>query len=340
MNNCRREDSALPILILSVSFLTNFFFGVLTCIFATTMIVVNLAISRPDTTENALKKMQNFSLMLLTTLILISWWILSCVAGYSYIGGLPWRGESEDGYKLTFIAESFSDGEMFDSSRYLPWFTILVLSGITINCLNSVPTIFYSSNCTDSERKRCLWLLLSTVVSFLLFLGRTTFSFLYDLIPLHTELETVKYLSALHFCGLLFASRALSETISKLSELINSVIHRIDDAIETGKVTTSSELLQAAQFLWRKFGQFLERNILALVGQKNNAVKAILVLAATGFLWTNHFHVVGTHLTMTEVNHDFIAQLKKLRNDTGEGRLLGNRDLSELLIFSSDFNLS
>lgn len=334
INGCRQEDSSLPTLILSLSFLTNFFFGILTCILAGTMIIVNLATSRHEPTEHILQKLQNFLRMLITSVMLISWWVLACYVGYSYIGGLPWRGESEDGYKLTFIAERFSEGEIFDSHRFFPWFTLLVLLGITINCLNIAPKVFQNIDCTDAERTRSYWLLLSTVISFILFLGRSTFSFFYDFIPLHTELETVKYLSALHFCGLLFASRALSELIHRLSEYLNSIIQSIDDSTENDKVSNYSEFLKAIQTKLQSFGG----NLLTFVRQKDNTIKIILVLIVTCCLWNSHFKTVGKHLTMTEVNHDFIKQLKRLRNDTVDGRLLGHRGFGKLLACITDCN--
>ena len=334
INGCKQEDSTLPILILSLSFLTNFFFGILTCILAGTMIIVNLATSRHEPTEHLLQKLQNFLRMVATSVMLISWWVLACYMGYSYIGGLPWRGESEDGYKLSFITERFSEGEIFDSHRFFPWFTLLVLLGITINCLNTVPNVLQHFSCTDAERTRSYWLLLSTVVSFMLFLGRNTFSFFYDFIPLHTELETVKYLSALHFCGLIYASHALSELIHRLSEYLCSIIQSIDESIENDSVSIYSEFLKAIQMKLQSFGG----NYSTLVKHKDNTMKIILLLIVTCCLWNSHFQTVGKHLTMTEVNYDFIKQLKTLRNNTVDGRLLGHRGFGKLIVCVTDFS--
>ena len=332
--DCRREDLTLPSLVLSLSFLTNFFFGMLICILAGMMLIIHIATSTDNDTQLILKKIQNFLLMLVTSVLLISWWVLACYTGYNYIGGLPWRGESEDGYKLLSIAESFTEGEIFDSHRSFPWFTILVLLGITISCLNTMPKVFHNSDCTCDERIRSLWLLLSTVISFLLFLGRNTFSFFYDLIPLHTELETVKYLSALHFCGLLYASQALSKVLQKLSEYLKSFILLPNYSVEDRKSSKTSDLLQMVQKNLRKIGECFGSTFSTLTEKKDRKIKVTLVLLATCFLWANHFKTVGKHLTITKINQKFVEELQQLRNSTVDGRLFGHRAFGKLALHS------
>ena len=336
-NDCRREDLTLPSLLLSLSFLTNFFFGMLICILAGVMLIVHIATYSDSDTQLILKKIQDFLLMLVTSILLISWWVLACYAGYNYIGGLPWRGESEDGYKLLSIAESFTEGEMFDSNRSFPWFTILVLLGITISCLNTMPKVFHNSNCTYDERIRSFWLLLTTIISLLLFLGRNAFSFFYDLIPLHTELETVKYLSALHFCGLLYASQALSKILQKLSDYLKSFITLPCDSVEDRKSSKSSDLFRIVQKNLRKIGEYFGSTFSTLTEKRDRKIKVTLVLLATVFLWANHFQTVGKHLTITKINEKFVKELKELRNSTVDGRLFGHRAFGKLVLRSAHF---
>ena len=290
------------------------------------MLVVKFGISKNLTAASVFNKIQNFSRMLSTSILLISWWVLACCCGYSYVGGLPWRGESEDGYPFAFVAERFTEGEMFDSQRSFPWFTILVILGITINSLNTAPRLLRITNCTDAERIHSYWLLLSTVASLLLFLGRSTFSIFYNLIPLHAELETVKYLAAIHFCGLLHASYTLSEIIYKLCGFFHSNYKPKNKAVrDNKKISTGSKLLMKIDLTGSKIGQFLHKIHAKAVGNCEHPIKVLLLFAVSILLWVNHFQAVGKHLTMTDVNQNFVKRLKNLRNGTVDGRLLGHR---------------
>ena len=212
-------------LIFVVIFLSNFFFGLYACILSALMLVIKvISISSRSSVNSIWNFVYRFIRIHLSWLFLTSWWILGCLIGYRYIGGLPWRTDSEDGYSLLFIINMFMNGEFFDSGRYFPWLTILVLLGFTINNLNLVPKTLRIRSCTEDEHMFSSWLVLSSFVSTLLFLGRTAFSGFYNLIPFHTELETVKYLNAIHFCGLLHASTALTEIFSTISEVLVYIV--------------------------------------------------------------------------------------------------------------------
>lgn len=60
-------------------------------------------------------------------------------------------------------------------------------------------------------------------ITIVLLLGRTTWGELYALIPLHTELEVIRYLNGVHFCGLLLVALAGSFLITRIGAWIRSL---------------------------------------------------------------------------------------------------------------------
>ncbi|XP_065056049.1 uncharacterized protein LOC135684418 isoform X2 [Rhopilema esculentum] len=332
-------QQAIPLmLMIAVTLLSNFFFGILTCILAGVMLIVKL-VHVQSTSERIFPRIVNFAHMILKSMALISWWIFACLWGYNYIGGLPWRGESEDGYPFNYVIEKFTEGEIFDAHRFLPWFTILFIMGITLECLNLMPQMYGNSKCSKKDQTYSLWIISSTFVSFALFLGRTTFSGLYNWIPLHTELEAVKYLSAIHFCGLLHVSYAISRIVNKLAAILNTLLTLpvFLKKLAT-KLRKSHNDSQQQTKVWKKaivYGpvriyQYLSAN-------KLSVIQFLLVLGLACFLWRNHFKTVSSHLTMTEVRQEFIEKLESLKKGRTEGRMLGHRGFGSASSFDLAF---
>lgn len=149
------------------------------------------------------------------TLVFIFWWLIPVFANYQYIGGLPWKGESENGYQFYFLIRQLMAGEVYDHGRKLPIITLLVICGIAYISLSNLQSGTYY------RQQFQIWILGTFVMTFLLLLGRTTFGVLYELIPLHSELEVIRYLNGLHFFGLLLATIAEAKLILYICSLVS-----------------------------------------------------------------------------------------------------------------------
>jgi hypothetical protein len=100
-------------------------------------------------------------------------------------------------------------GQLFDYGR-LPWISVLIVVGVILAWRRRTGTL---------ERFTLLLLGLTIV----LLLGRTTWGSLYSLIPLHAEIEVIRYLNGVHFCGLLLAGPAAAFVVKRLSGWIESL---------------------------------------------------------------------------------------------------------------------
>ena len=145
------------------------------------------------------------------SVFLLSWWIIPLLNNFNYIGGLPWKNESENGYKFEFVVRNLLSGEVFDHGRKLPFITLGFLAGLS--CIS----LIYRKNDENDQRVErqtlFIWLGVLFSVTFLLFLGRTASGPLYDLIPFHKEIEVFRYLNGIHFCGLLLMAISFSRIL-------------------------------------------------------------------------------------------------------------------------------
>jgi hypothetical protein len=181
----RREIGPLvPTLLFAATFLCHAFFGMYAGIAAALMTVVE--------PRRSPERIARLALVSCLTLLLIAWWLIPFVANIEYQGGLPWRGASEDGYPLADVLRWLVGGSLFDHGR-APWLSALVLLGAALAAVRW--------NRSPVSR----WALLLMLGTLALMLGRTTWGRAYTLIPFHGELEVIRYLSGLHFCGLLLA---------------------------------------------------------------------------------------------------------------------------------------
>lgn len=187
-----------PALLLALTFLCHAFLGLYTSLTAALLAIVQRSGLLPRI--RALLGVYGLALLLL------AFWLIPFLADLDYQGGLPWKHQSEDGYPLPDLLRFALSGELFDHGR-APWLTALVLVGIAFSW---------------RERARPLdrWLLASFAVTFALLLGRTTWGAVYAWIPFHGELEVIRYLAGLHFCGLALASLGVSRLLPYLRALL------------------------------------------------------------------------------------------------------------------------
>jgi hypothetical protein len=139
-----------------------------------------------------------------------AFWLVPFLLNLDYQGGLPWKHASENGYPPAQLLGWIFTGAVFDHGRRVPWLTVLVFVGLAL---------------AMRRRQRPLerWVLLLFFASFVLLLGRTTWGAVYGWLPFHGELEVVRYLSGLHFCGALLAAWAAAAGLERLPRRIRNL---------------------------------------------------------------------------------------------------------------------
>ena len=164
------------------------------------IIVIALFLSNPDKIFEWFRKLPAF---ILIGTGLIAWWIFPLLLTNDYAGGLPWTREYHNGLPFIKLGRYLVTGKLFDFGR-LPLFTILVGAG-------SVIIIQRMKN-----RMSRHWMVLS-LLTCILFLGRTNLGTLYKFLPLHDQVNVMRYLTGIHICGIIAAGITLAGVL-KLSE--------------------------------------------------------------------------------------------------------------------------
>ena len=156
------------------------------------IIALSLSISQFPSTKNHYQKLLAFSFFVF---ILLAWWILPLLITNDYAGGLPWLRSFQNGWVWYNIFGNFFTGEIFDHSR-LPVLTVLCTIGCFIH-------VFSFRNPFVRH-----WLIL-TLFTGILFLGRTNLGALYNFIPMHSQVNVMRYITGIHICGLFTITTAL-----------------------------------------------------------------------------------------------------------------------------------
>ncbi|XP_048588523.1 uncharacterized protein LOC116617869 isoform X2 [Nematostella vectensis] len=157
----------------------------------------------------------------LRSFLLSWWWIVPALANRQYVGGLPWKSDTVNfGFTPSDITKKLLTGEVYDYGRSVPFITLGALTGLA-HILLCLP--LQGSSASRSSILHT-WLLLTFVTSLFLFLGRTTFGLWYDLIPFHSEIESMRYINGLHFIGLLLCAVGLSCLVLRTCALVSRVM--------------------------------------------------------------------------------------------------------------------
>ena len=218
---------------------------------------------------------------------LLSWWIIPLLSNFNYIGGLPWKNESEHGYSFEFVLRNLLSGEMFDHGRKFPFITLGVLAGVSCTFSTHLKT---DENENWTERQTLfLWLRALFLVTFYLFLGRTFSGPLYDLIPFHKELEVLRYLNGIHFCGLLFMAVSFSRIL---------------------------------RFFCKTFCRISKSFF------KSSYILIIIMLILPPIYLSSQLQVINSRLSMTEINN-YPEGLEVLKAYPNKGRVLASKALGE-----------
>ena len=131
----------------------------------------------------------------LPALLLMAFWLGPLLATNDLAGGLPWKDEYYNGWPVAEMFDHILGGDVFDDGR-IPWLTIAVWVGIG-RLVRRRDALWPS------------WTLSLGAVTLLLFMGRTNFEGWYNWVPMHSQINVMRYMNGVHFCGLLAASTAL-----------------------------------------------------------------------------------------------------------------------------------
>ena len=191
----------VPTLLFSVTLLTHAYFGLYLALAGAVMVIVRW--------DGLVDRARRLASVFVLSGLITAFWVVPFVLNIEYQGGLPWRGKGENGYPPVELARLAVTGQLFDDGR-LPWISALIVAGAILAWRRRAETF---------ER----FTLLLFALTIALLLGRTTWGSLYSLIPLHTELEVIRYLNGVHFCGLLLAGPAAGFVLRRLSGWIESL---------------------------------------------------------------------------------------------------------------------
>ncbi|MBO85379.1 MAG: hypothetical protein CL927_08475 [Deltaproteobacteria bacterium] len=131
--------------------------------------------------------------------VVLAPWLGPLLATNHLAGGLPWLHELQNGWPWRDTLARLAGGAVFDTGR-LPILTVLA----------GVGSLGLARRVRDPDVRR--WLVLSLITG-ALFLGRTNLGAFYDRLPLHGQLNVMRYITGLHICGLLAATASLSTVV-------------------------------------------------------------------------------------------------------------------------------
>ena len=153
------------------------------------IIAILLAVIHPRKMFEQYKVLAQFVLIVVA---LISWWIIPLLYTNQYAGGLPWLHQMHNGWPLIKTLTMFFGGDIFDFSRY-PILTFGVFVGAILLLVRK-------------KNKAVQHWMLICATTFVLFLGRTNWGEIYNILPLHRQVNVMRYLTGVHICGLIAAA--------------------------------------------------------------------------------------------------------------------------------------
>ena len=165
------------------------------------IVALTLALCQPMKT-----RANGFRLLVFSGLsfLLLAWWIVPLLLTNEYAGGLPWLRETHNGWPWSKTVRMMASGAIFDTSR-IP----LLSLGVGLGSLMLLR--FWRKKAVQH------WILLTAVTGFL-FLGRTNLGELYNLLPLHEQVNVMRYITGVHICGLIAASMAIWSLLHWLTD--------------------------------------------------------------------------------------------------------------------------
>jgi len=193
--NGGRCSALQPATLFALTAMSHLWVGLYAAIMAATMLIV----SRDD----VLVRVRKTAAVGVFSSLLLAWWLVPLILTNDYAGGLPWMREMHNGWPWRTTAERFWTGDIFDYTRW-PLLTVLVTLG----------SMVLVRRFRDLRVQH--WLLL-TAVTMALFLGRTNLGEAYNLVPLHGQVNVMRYLTGVHICGIIAAAAAITASVSTMT---------------------------------------------------------------------------------------------------------------------------
>jgi hypothetical protein len=132
----------------------------------------------------------------LSAIALISWWLVPLLAHNDLAGGLPWKSNYYNGWGPWQMARHITGGQVFDAGRPRIMTVAVAIGGVLV----------WQHRDNDWAR----WLMMLVPVTLVLWMGRTTWGAWYGLLPMHEQVNVMRYINGIHACGFWLAGVALA----------------------------------------------------------------------------------------------------------------------------------
>jgi len=121
-------------------------------------------------------------------IVSMTWWLVPLLMYNDLAGGLPWKNTYYNGWAPWQMARHIAGGQVFDAGRF-PGFTLAAGAGVV-------------AAWRHRNRLWVRWLAALLGVTLLLWMGRTTWGEWYGLIPMHGQVNVMRYINGVHACGI------------------------------------------------------------------------------------------------------------------------------------------
>lgn len=197
----QKGSYAQPIVWFTCTFLSHAFLGLFVGIMSVCMLL-----AQPRTWRStSIRLLRIYGI----TILLLAFWMIPLLQHVGHVGGLPWKTDIQNGWPWQQCIQWFISGRILDNLRAFPWLTGLFFLGLG--------SLMYRRKETHTK-----WLLLGLCISMLFFLGRTNWGALYNKVPLHKELNVMRYIVGIQLfclyiaaCGLGYVAQSIIQASSQ-----------------------------------------------------------------------------------------------------------------------------
>ena len=210
--------------LLGLTLLCHLYIGYLVVI-SIPVLIATLAIPSSSASEQTSQRRSlreaawNGGFVLAAALLLCAWWLGPFLWRLPYQGGLPWKFASENGFGFGEVLRRLVAGEVLDAGR-APWLSMLTLVGLGLAVRAEREP---STNDTGSQRISRRWLMAVGAISFLLWLGPTTWGPGYRHLPFHAEFEVIRYIGGVQLASMFVAAFAVEVIVHGAADIIGRV---------------------------------------------------------------------------------------------------------------------
>ena len=209
-----------PAYMLTILYATHFRSGIL----CTTLCLVSLitcSYLRKLNKRILLPSVKRFCKIHLGVLFFLSWWLISSIISYPYIGGVSFKNTPDDINRPTFLFNKLLSGHIFDFRRTHYWFTCLAVLGFIYTSVKVIMVKLTRQNIVWQHQQFYTWTVFGSLITLVIVFGRHFLrQVFHTVIPLYCEFDLIDDLFSIHFCGILLASIALSVILSCIQRMV------------------------------------------------------------------------------------------------------------------------